>query len=496
MTSNSSVLWVALSIMITVIIANISYQKISSYIAKSDFYLNSIDRNLPDEYLAYRTGPALKLGFLHMRKAGGTHIDTIINEFMMEHNCITETERVGVRGIKAGVPLDMLRKRNYTEPSKCPRVNYVHEETTCAEGVLLLDLPNRSLRKDQFALLTTLRDPIERIGSQAFYSGKSIGHHIIIDMLFSNPLEACSMYRNMTLKDKSFVNPTAVSSQCKTKQSGIAKAKACLCFEDTLAKAMSIIRVNETMWFEWMKNVGYVDEYMPNYFVRRLVRSTNSRKKAPDFVVRAFNRSKSCLMDPEKCSRKNQYAILKDVFPVLGGCSKPGDKQYNVTFALEVAKSLLQNQFDFIITEYFAQEKTLNAVRTSLHNPFDPPSSFMERRDNGGMHTNHQDVSSLLLQLKATQARLSASASVKRKSITKNVTHSEVAKSTEHKKVEKLRRRRLSDNIVATKPPTSYRGDIPPGILAHLEKENAADIELYKFALKLFEERAKNENWV
>ena len=92
------------------------------------FELYSSDRDAVNHIDPYEYGPILSMGFLHMRKSGGTHVDTIINEFMMENGCIDKSERVGVRGIREGVPLDMLRKRNYTRPSKCPRVNYIHEE--------------------------------------------------------------------------------------------------------------------------------------------------------------------------------------------------------------------------------------------------------------------------------------------------------------------------------------------------------------------------------
>lgn len=506
MSSQAATLWVALVITISVIIANILYQKISSYVEKNDFYLNTIDRDYIDKSL---TGPSIKLGFLHMRKAGGTHIDMIINEFMLEHNCISDSEKVGVRGIKRGIPLDMLRKRNYTEPSRCPRVNYVHEETTCVDGMLLRDLPPRSERKDHFTLLTTLRDPIERIGSQAFYGSKSIGHHMIIDLLFSNPSEECSYYRNLPQREKSAINPTALVSQCRLPQTSPSKAKACLCVEETIAKAMQVVRVNETLWRNWMDaSIGYVDEYMPNYFLRRLVRTTNT--KPPKQSVGPFNERKLCLTNPEYCLDTEQYDILKSLFPTMGGCSTPKDKRYNVTVALEVAKSLLKNQFDFIITEYFGQSKTLNAIRSALHNSFDPPPSFMERRDNGGMHTTRQDISTMRKQLETANSLAKANSDVRtvinttRNSAKKNQTlrmtenKNNIGHQGEKLKVsDKLHRRILVEESskISEKPVVSYRNDIPPGIIRYLEKENAADIELYKFAVAVFEERSKIENW-
>ena len=50
-------------------------------------------------------------------------------------------------------------------------------------------------------------------------------------------------------------------------------------------------------------------------------------------------------------------------------------------------------------------------------------------------------------------------------------------------------RRRLSSG-------TSYRSDMPARVLAYLEKDNAADIELYKFALDEYERRQEDELWL
>ena len=102
-----------------------SYQKSER---DREFQFYSSDRDIAYYVDPNEHGPYLSMAFLHMRKSGGTHVDTIINEFMLENGCIDKTERVGVRGIREGVPLDMLGKRNYTRPSKCPRVNYIHEE--------------------------------------------------------------------------------------------------------------------------------------------------------------------------------------------------------------------------------------------------------------------------------------------------------------------------------------------------------------------------------
>jgi hypothetical protein len=143
---------------------------------------------------------------------------------------------------------------------------------------------------------------------------------------------------------------------------------------------------------------------------------------------------------------------------------------------LEIAKSLLKNQFDFIITEYFSQPRTISAIVTALHNSLDPPASFMTKRDNGGMHTNRDQTKNKTesFPFVALLRTLNTTASIN---------------STVPQPVHTSQRRRLSAS-------QSYRKDIPADVIAHLEKENAEDIELYKFALKEFEDRSKNEQWV
>ena len=431
----------------------------------------------------YSIGPIMKLGFLHMRKSGGTHFDTIINEFMMENYCINKSERVGVRGIRDGVPLDMLRKKNYTKPTKCPRVNYIHEETTCLEGLIAMRLPFRGHREDAtFSLLTTLRDPIERIGSQAFYGANSIGHKILIEKIISNPSVNCGYFRNLSNKEKNSLNPTSLSGNCKDLTKSDRDHK-CACFRETMQSTMDIIKVNETIWFNWIKtNVGYNDQYMSNYFVRRLVRRT-SKIKPPNTLVKLFNESLDCLSFPFECKKKDQYEILKNTFPVYGLCSSINDPNYDIDEALKIAKYLLKFQFDFVIMEFFDQPRTLGALTKALNNPLNPSKSFMETKDNGGMVSSYdqsKDVKSK--ELNETFVKPSNS---------KNNSNSD---SIFNKRSPKARRL-LSKKEVSVHHQSNYRSNMPASVISYLEKDNAADIELYKFAVEEFNLRFKLEKW-
>lgn len=147
------------------------------------------------------------------------------------------------------------------------------------------------------------------------------------------------------------------------------------------------------------------------------------------------------------CADKNYYSMMRDLFPV-NACSKVTD-QYNLTEALHVAKTILKEQFEIIITEKFSTPEALAILQSAFRNVIKPKmKEFFVTRDNGGIHST------------AVSDPKSDSGG-----------------------------RRLRDTQ-RTRRLSSYRPDIPLSVLAFFEKDNAADIDLYKFAVAEFEERA------
>ena len=59
------------------------YQKSYQSERELQYRMIGMDRYDTNHFDPYEAGPVVNLGFIHMRKAGGTHMDTIINEFMM-----------------------------------------------------------------------------------------------------------------------------------------------------------------------------------------------------------------------------------------------------------------------------------------------------------------------------------------------------------------------------------------------------------------------------
>lgn len=132
--------------------------------------------------------------------------------------------------------------------------------------------------------------------------------------------------------------------------------------------------------------------------------------------------------------------------------------------ALPIAKLILKTQFDFVVTESFASPYALNVFEKVLQNKLKHTET--RHQDNTGIHsnsiiTNHQGNI------------------MKKKNNSVLVT-----------KIENLSwRRRLDD----TSGKGSYRADIPSAVLKFLERDNAADIDLYAFALELLERRKLDE---
>ena len=63
------------------------YRKSCQSERELEYRMIGMDRYDTNHFDPYKAGPEVNLGFIHMRKAGGTHFDTIINEFMMVIAC-------------------------------------------------------------------------------------------------------------------------------------------------------------------------------------------------------------------------------------------------------------------------------------------------------------------------------------------------------------------------------------------------------------------------
>ena len=418
--------------------------------------------------LGYKSNPGyltLKLAFLHMRKSGGTHVNKLLTEMMIGHDCINKSEKVGTRGIKNGIPLDMLDPiyhMNYSEPSRCPKIQMIHEEILSLDGLLMLKIPDRLNRKDKsYTLLTTLRHPIERIGSQAFYGRYSVAKTVVSELIIHSNDKNCLHYKTQIINNKGF-NPVTEAESC---EENILKAKfrkdICECFTKVMNTTRFIIKSNESVWFNWINNVvGYQDNYLPNYFIKRLV----ARTKMPKYPNTKYEKSLNCI-SIEECRNYDPYQILMDSFLLTEG---PGYKDpmkkfrvpddYDIKTALNISKQLLEFKFDFIILENFNQPRSRVALEKALHNTLLSSKKLFQNNDNKGIFN---PTKSLI-------------PTVRFKSDVNMVSKT------------KSKRRRLQ---------SVYANNIPLNVLNYLIKDNSEDIELYNFALKEFDRRTREESW-
>ena len=123
------------------------------------------------------------IAVLHMRKAAGSQVLGFITDWMRINDCFPHPLLyVSTYGIQNGKsrqePIDvdeeLLSKLTALRP-KCPYVNVIHEEYKSIDGKLLSTLINSNIKKySNISFITTLRNPIERIGSQAFYGPGNI----------------------------------------------------------------------------------------------------------------------------------------------------------------------------------------------------------------------------------------------------------------------------------------------------------------------------------
>ena len=377
--------------------------------------------------------PSLNLAFVHMRKAGGTHLLNILNQVVQQHNCTDAEEIIGTSGVRAGIPLDMLRKRNYTDVTvRCPYVNMIHVEMSCIQAENVAQLPRRDeIKNKHFSLFTILRDPIERIGSQANYGKHSVGFIIMNDYL---QMYCSEFYKKVV---DNFVYENIL---CETNPGW----PQCHCYKKALSKAKNNIATNESMWFQWIHGaIGFDDRYMTNYYIKRLVGGFNEfRRKTTKNTSIDINCFKQ-----EQCFKENGYITMVNILMPNEFCPLYYDKN-ETEAALEKAKNLLINHYDFMLQERFNDTVSLAAFRRALHIRFTPKSGVMDKVDNKGITTGSRDVN----------------------------------------------HRKLSSSTLFVSS-SSYKNSIPPKVLKYLQRDNAEDIELYNFAVDEFNRRSKIEGW-
>jgi hypothetical protein len=351
--------------------------------------------------------PVLGLVFIHMRKAGGTNIVNMLKKWMLVRGCapnsIMKDGTYGIHGLRKGVPILFDEERERTYASLCPDLDFSNNEYSCVDGRSMLRQPSPKYNHS-FEIFTILRDPIERIGSQAFYrSGPGVS--------------AMNIMRNKRCGK-------VAMKMCRLKP----QLPACDCIVNTTHAVLAFLRDNDRVWLEWaMKantdpNEFMGDNYASNYYIRRLI------KDSIDTSQSNTDRRESCDETSNNCESYfwRLQRLSHRIHCVLAPKGQP-EAPIDIIEGLAIAKKLLENHIDFIITEQMNTPAAHRVLRRVLHDPsYDPP---------------------------ATKVNAGA--------------------------------------IAISRKKVSYTEYMSPAVIEYFRRDNAQDIELYNFAVGLFEEREK-----
>ena len=395
-------------------------------------------------------GPVSAIYFVHMRKSGGSSVAEMIKNWMIDQRCVNSTwASENNNMIRYGWSRGRSFQKNVdpaTIPAvgaeTCPHFTLLHDEVDCVNGVELLAsatsrvLPPlstaapralvRGQQQPRMVYFTTLRDPIERIGSQAFYYN-GVGTETI-------KVTARSMCNNV--KDG--------VGLCKQRPENL----VCPCVEKAKVVAMTQLKSEPQMWFKWFNNISPTnwqsDRYARNYYIRRLmgVPRLDVAKPGPAPLG-------GCVHNPLKCPHIPAARTGAQALRTYGHhiyCHSDRTEPLEAVdwdAALQRAKDVLRDHFELVITERMSGD----AAKVVLQRVFGP-DFLSAQAQTSVLRVNNQDAISF------------------------NTSRSQTGKGS------------------AAAESRSYTSFMPESVVAYLQKENAADIELYRYAVELFEARA------
>jgi hypothetical protein len=196
-------------------------------------------------------------------------------------------------------------------PEPLPRLKLAHIEWGCVDGETLLRVlsdHNNSMSSkqlsDKYALAAVIRDPIERVGSQAFYGGRGNFGQLIRD----------SIRTTCSTPERDVSSVTRAEMYCKR---NMIPQHMCGCAQEIHNAVVRNISTQSALWFDYFKEETYFDGYMSNYYIKRLNNhiELNLERSA------AFNASVECIkVDAPATSATTAAAVAGDL--KVEGCGK------------------------------------------------------------------------------------------------------------------------------------------------------------------------------
>jgi len=183
-----------------------------------------------------------------------------------------------MKGIERGITNGRLYNLPEYESIGCPHVSFKSIEGQCWDVNKIKALPPRHHRNGvPLILFTILRDPIERIGSQAFYSRNVVGIQTIVRLIN----QQCPAYLNMRPPEVSAYQDAFDSYEsCKRLENQHKlimpyDKQKCDCIFAAHESAIVELKSNASLWMEWFaystsQYSWYHNFYKKNYYVERL----------------------------------------------------------------------------------------------------------------------------------------------------------------------------------------------------------------------------------
>lgn len=314
----------------------------------------------PDACDVSSQSPILGLVFLHNRKSGGTHVLHFLSQWLRKYGCLDgfdeKTDVEGFENINGGMiyrrtpPVGVIKNREGR--AKCPFVEMYHNEFYCISGDMIINYPaSDQLNHTKLRFLTTIRDPIERIGSQFFHTPVCYGRRHIIQTVH----RTCGTMRKHL-------------GACRIEeQRGFPQSDLCKCVILATKLAFENLKQNESVWFDWLlhSEQGFLEQHMNNYYIKRLasVRLQENRPRHKNLV-----NSDKCLRGLHDCRVRSPHLMLQHTASFHPCPITAVDKPHLDKDALAVSKTLLQDHFYFFVMEFYEDK---NSVKNVLNGIFD-----------------------------------------------------------------------------------------------------------------------------
>jgi hypothetical protein len=281
-------------------------------------------------------------------------------------------------------------------------------------------------------LFTILREPLQRIGSQAFYSRGVVGIQTIVQFIVHKCHDYLSADNDRTRADDAFES----YELCKDLevQRALDDKVRCHCMFEAHRLAMVELKSNETLWFNWFEHSRrqaswYHNLYKKNYYLERMFGGESLIRNT--FYNDTFYAALGCL--DRGCDDRAAGINVLHELSAMSYCVKSQFPSPITEDTLPLAKQLLRSHIDFIIMEKYGEYSTAGAIASVLG-------------------ADQRDIARISQGTHAGASKLASS--------------------------------------------SSYRDIMPPSVVKYLEAENAWDIEFYHYAVKVFDERAAAEGWI